>query len=129
LIQDINQRVGIYSNILEDIKKIAPIDTEFNTRATEIKNKYENMYFLNLVPSGKLPNPTASSIVTYILDKLAAFGRALLEIMARYLSEIRREIRLDPSIAIHFDVEVGWSPKVTIGIEGSGAVALSGDRN
>jgi hypothetical protein len=127
LIQDINQRVGIYSNILEDIKKIGPTDTEFDMRATEIKNKYENL--LNLVPAGNLPNPTASSIVSYILDKLSAFGRALLEIMAKYLSEIRREIRLDPSISVHFDVEVGWSPKVTIGIEGSGAVPLSGDRN
>jgi hypothetical protein len=46
--------------------------------------------------------------------------------LARYLSDIRREIRIDPSVSLHLDVEVGWSPKVTIGVEGSGAAVLSG---
>jgi hypothetical protein len=126
LIQDINQRVGIYSNVLEEIKNLPPDGLppfNYDLRATAIKNKYEA---LSLIPLYNLPNPTATSIVSYILDKLASFGRALVEIMGRYLSEIRREIRIDPAVSIHFDVEVGWSPKVTIGIEGSGAAAPSG---
>src|SRR5262245_6828801 len=77
LIQDINQRVGIYSNILEDIKKISPTtDKNFDKAATEIKNKYEKL--LNLVPPKNIPNPTASKIAEYVLEKIAAFGRALI---------------------------------------------------
>jgi hypothetical protein len=111
LIQDINQRVGIYSNILEDIKKIPPTsDKNFDKTATEIKNKYEKL--LNLVPPDNIPNPTARDIAQYVLDKIAAFGRALIEIMASYASEIRREIRIEPSVTVLYQVEVGWSPKV-----------------
>jgi hypothetical protein len=124
LIQDINQRVGIYSNVLEEIKNLNPSPpADYDTQATAIKNKYEA---IGLIPRNNLPNPTASSIAEYILDKLAAFGRAVVEIMGRYLSEIRREIRIDPSVSIHFDVEVGWSPKLTIGVEASGAAVSSG---
>jgi hypothetical protein len=124
LIQDINQRVGIYSNVLEEIKGLQPTAlADYDNSATAIKQKYEH---LGLIPLNNLPNPTASSIASYILDKLAAFGRAIIEIMGRYLSEIRREIRIDPSVSIHFDVEVGWSPKLTIGVEGSGATVAAG---
>jgi hypothetical protein len=123
LIQDINQRVGIYFNVLEEIKRLPTSSSgNYDASATTIKQKYEA---LGLIPINNLPNPTASSIASYILDKLAAFGRAILEIMARYLSEIRREIRIDQSVSIHFDVEVGWSPKVTIGVEGPGATVAS----
>ena len=83
LIQDINQRVGIYSNILEDIKRIPITDTNFDTTATKIKEKYEK---LELVLLRNIPNPSASSIAKYVLDKIAVFGRALIEIMAKYAS-------------------------------------------
>jgi len=72
------------------------------------------------VPSGNLPNPTASSIAKYVLDKLAVFGRALIEIMAKHASEIRREIRIEASVTLLFQVEMGLSPKVTLGVEGQG---------
>jgi hypothetical protein len=119
LIQDINQRVGIYSNVLEEIKKLQPSPTNNDSQALAIKNKYENT--LKLIPPNNLPNPTASSMANYVLEKLAALGRAAVEIMAKYVSDIRRELRIEPSVSIHLDIEVGWSPKVTIGVEGSSA--------
>ena len=57
-----------------------------------------------LVPPNNLPNPTASSIAKYVLDKIAVFGRALIEIMAKYASEIRREIRIEPTVKMSRDV-------------------------
>lgn len=124
LIQDINQRVGIYSNILEDIKGI-PTDKNFDTTATAIKKKYEK---LDLVPPDNIPNPTARDIAKYVLDKIAVFGRALIEIMAKHASEIRREIRIEPSVTVLFQVEVGWSPKVILGVEGQGTRLRPGEQ-
>jgi hypothetical protein len=117
LIQDINQRVGIYSNVLEEIKRIPTTDKNIDQTATAIKKKYEK---LELVPSGNIPNPTASSIARYVLEKIAVFGRALIEIMAKHASDIRREIRIEPSVTVLFQVEVGWSPKFILGVEGQG---------
>jgi hypothetical protein len=125
LIQDINQRVGIYSNILEEIKRIPTTDKNIDQTATAIKKKYEK---LELVPSGNIPNPTASSIARYVLDKIAVFGRALIEIMARHASDIRREIRIEPSVTVLFQVEVGWSPKFIVGVEGQGTRLRPGDQ-
>src|SRR5262249_35792797 len=70
LIQDINQRVGIYSNILEEIKRIPTTDKNIDATAAAIKKKYES---LKLVPPGNIPNPAASSIARYLLDKIAVF--------------------------------------------------------
>ena len=118
LIQDINQRVGIYSNILEDIKKIPSdtTETDFGNTAIAIKKKYET--FLELVPLNNIPNPTASSIAKYVLNKIAAFSKALIEVMAKHASEIRREIRIEPSVKLIFHVEMGLHPKVILGVEG-----------
>ena len=56
------------------------------------------------MPPNNLPNPTASSIAKYVLDKIAVFGRALIEIMAKYASEIRREIWIEPTVKMSRDV-------------------------
>jgi hypothetical protein len=61
LVQDINQRAGIYNNLLEDIKRggmKAYGDTilDINGMALKTKERYEE---LGLVPVGSLPNPTA----------------------------------------------------------------------
>jgi hypothetical protein len=124
LIQDINQRVGIYSNILEEIKKIPATDKKIDATATDIKKKYEK---LELVPSGNIPNPTASSIARYVLDKIAVFGRALIEIMAKHASDIRKEIRIEPSVTVLFQVE-GWSPKFILGVEAQGTRLRPGEQ-
>jgi hypothetical protein len=125
LIQDINQRVGIYSNILEEIKGMSATDEDMNSTAIAIKKKYEE---LELVPSGNIPNPQASTIAKYLLDKIAVFGRALIEIMAKHASDIRREIRIEPSVTVLFQVEVGWSPKFILGVEGQGTRLRPGDQ-
>jgi hypothetical protein len=125
LIQDINQRVGIYSNILEEIKGLSADDEDMNATAKAIKKKYEK---LQLVPSGNIPNPEASTIAKYLLDKIAVFGRALIEIMAKHASDIRREIRIEPSVTVLFQVEVGWSPKFILGVEGQGTRLRPGEQ-
>jgi hypothetical protein len=109
--------------MLDEIKKMDP-SQDYDARAKEIKAKYER---LGLVPTGFIPNPTASNIAAYLLDKLAAFGRALIEIMAKYASDLRREIRIEPSVTLQLGIEVGWSPKITIGIEGKGGGQRSVD--
>jgi hypothetical protein len=111
--------------MLEEIKKMPAADIDFDSVATEIKNKYER---LELIPSGNIPNPTANTIAGYLLDKIAVFGRALIEIMAKHASDIRREIRIEPSVTVLFEVEVGWSPKFVIGVEGQGIKVRSGEQ-
>jgi hypothetical protein len=125
LIQDINQQVGIYSNILEEINGMSATDEDSNATATAIKKKYEK---LELVPLHNIPNPAASSIARYVLDKIAVFGRALIEIMAKHALDIRREIRIEPSVTVLFQVEVGWSPKFILGVEGQGTRLRPGNQ-
>jgi hypothetical protein len=127
LLQDIQQRASIYYNALEEIKKLkaAPkpsadtgIDTSsLDSEATAIKLKYENF---GLIEAGNLPNPTAASICNYILDKLAKFARAAADILARHASEIAAELHIDPEVTVTFEVEIGWPPGFTIGVERSG---------
>jgi hypothetical protein len=47
--------------------------------------------------------------------------------MAKYASDLRREIRIEPSVTLQLGIEVGWSPKITIGIEGKGGGQRSVD--
>jgi hypothetical protein len=120
LIQDINQRVGIYKNLVEELKRLSD-DTDYDQQAIKLKSRYEK---LGLIPTSNLPNPTAANIVRYALDKIAAYGKALLEIMARFSSDIRRELRIEPSLTLLFQVEVGWSPQLTIGVEAGAELSV-----
>jgi hypothetical protein len=121
LLQDINQRVGIYSNIIDEIKRIRGHNVD--VEASTIKAKYEE---LGLVQKGQLPNPTAASIAEYILEKLSAFGRAVLKIMSSYGSELARELRFELTMMI--EVEVAWLPKVSIGVEVAGSLGRADAR-
>lgn len=118
LVQDLTDRIGVYRNILEEIKKLAPQNRtgpdSYDIDANDIKIKYEA---LGLVPANNLPNPTATSVINYVLDKINSFGRALVEVMARYAVELRRESHIDRSATLHLDVELGWPMEFTIGVE------------
>jgi hypothetical protein len=125
LLQDIQQRASIYYNALEEIKKLeaeprssGTIDTtELDSQATAIKQKYESF---GLIETGNLPNPTASSICSFILKKLSRFARAAIEIVARHASELAAELHINPEVTVTFEVEIGWPPKFNIGVERSG---------
>jgi hypothetical protein len=125
LMQDINQRIGLYKNLLEQIKRLADkyasnpseepgLDDEVNN----LKIQYEN---LGLIPKDNLPNPTAQSVCRYILEKLSAFALAILDVIAKHASSMAEELRISPEVTIVFQVGVGWSPDITIGIERSGS--------
>jgi hypothetical protein len=119
LIQDINQRSSIYKNLLEQIKN-APnnIDIQsIDSFATDLKSRYES---LGLIPIGNLPNPTASSICQYILDKISKFSVLIIDILAKHSSRISQELQIPPSLTLTFQVGVSWPPQVTLGIEKSG---------
>jgi len=133
LIQDIQQRAGIYSNALEEIKKLpsavslrppprannVQIDHQsLDNAATAVKLKYERF---GLIREGNLPNPTASSICDYILNKLARFGRLLLDILATQASALAAELNINPNVTITFQVGIALTPALTIGVERSGA--------
>ncbi len=118
LVQDINERIGIYTNLLEEIKRLSPREPQqnYDQDAADIKIKFEQ---LGLIPLHNLPNPTtAERIVNYVLEKIGRFGRALVEIMAKCALELRREIRIDPSVTLLLEVELSLIPKFTIGVEG-----------
>jgi hypothetical protein len=121
-VQHINQRVGVYSNILEEIKNITPTVPVLDQEAVNIKRKYEQ---LELVDTGTLPNPTAATIASFVLEKLSTFGRALLNILTMYTSDLARELRIEPTVTMLAEIEVGWSPKLVIGVERSGTRADS----
>ena len=68
-----------------------------------------------------MPNPTAANIASFVLEKLSAFGRALLNILATHTSDLARELRIEPTVTMLAEIEVGWSPKLIIGVERSGS--------
>jgi hypothetical protein len=116
LIQDIEQRVGIYTNILEELKRNAvdsPDDPADPTIAQTIRAKYEG---LRLVPPGHLPNPWAFELAKHALDKLRTFGAALVEIMAKYAADIKIELKIPVTVSFKIDVSVSLSPSVTLGV-------------
>ena len=124
LVQDINSRAKIYDNLMEEIKRIPPLSPDENTLATQLKEKYERF---NLISKDFLPNPTVQSITRYILDKLASFARAILDIIARYANQMAEEIRISPEVTVLFQIGLsGWTPGVTIGIERSGSRVRTG---
>jgi hypothetical protein len=126
LLQDIQQRASIYYNAFEEIKRLkavpippaGSIDTSLlDSEATAIKNKYESFA---LIETGNLPNPTASSICSFILNKLSRFARAAIDIVARHASDIAAELHINPEVTVTFEVEIGWPPKFNIAVERSG---------
>lgn len=120
LVQDINERVAIYGNLLEDVKRQS-MDQPGPGRPTvaqELKFKYEG---LGLVPRGQLPNPLPEETARYALKKIRQYTTSLLQIMAKYTKEIIRELNVtvDVKVNLNVDMKLPW-PGMTIGVESGG---------
>ncbi len=136
LIQDLQQRAALYSNALEEIKRLIPpiinsgadfvqIDTaKLDDMATAVKLKYEAF---GLIKAGNLPNPTAATICDYIMVKVSRISRLLLDVLAKYATEIGAELRIEPETTMTFEVGIGLPPDITIGIERSAKRATHAD--
>lgn len=116
MVEDIHARLAIYSNILEEIKKepaqeALKLESE---RAKAIKEKYEA---LKLVEKGTLPNPSLANLAQSVMDKIGKFGRALTEILARHGRAIAGELGQQTGVTYVFQVQLGWPPSLTIGVE------------
>lgn len=128
LLQDVNERNIVYSNILEEIKSTSARSIISNKNYTEsgeeflpdftpaqvIKLKYEQ---LGLVPENHLPNPLMAETTKFVMDKLRRYSGLLLDLMANYAETIANEIKISPSVTVKFEVELGLPPALTIGIE------------
>jgi hypothetical protein len=116
LVEDIHRQVAVYNNMLEEVKGLSVSEAMApeSTGAKTIRDKYEH---LNLVPKGFLPNPSAANLAQYVLDKINAFAKGLLQVMHNYGSELLRELRFQHGTTVALQVEVGWSPKLTVGVE------------
>ena len=119
LVRHVNERIGIYHNLLEAIKA-APEDgtgPSDLTAAQQLKAKYEG---LKLVPPAKLPNPWAHETASYAIGKLRKYGALLLDIVAQYAEELAVELKVSTEVTLLFEVGIGLAPELTIGIERSG---------
>ena len=136
LIQDVHQRIGIYSNILEDIKRhewpgpmpepapgtaggvlITAAVERRQSDARNLRSKYEE---LGLVPKGHLPNPWFSETTDFVLKKLRRYGTLLLDLMATQAETIAAELKVSPNVTVTFEVELDLTPSLTVGIEREG---------
>lgn len=127
LVEDIQRQGSIYSNMLEEIKKI-PLDdlggyvstkgdpVPDDHAGTRIKQKYER---LGLVATGVLPNPSAKSLANDVLDRIHSLGRALLRVISDHGPELMRdlELQVQPDTTFTMEVEVGVPPKLSLGID------------
>jgi len=125
LVQDIHRQAAIYNNILEEIKKFPrelPSQVDGTTEAQQygdkfardIKAKYEK---LGLVPENFLPNPLLDRLTEYVLDKLDRSTKALVKLIHGYGSDLLQELRFRPGVTVALQVQVGWPPTVTVGVE------------
>jgi hypothetical protein len=116
LVEDIHRQVAVYNNILEEVKRLEVSEARMpeSTGAKDIRDKYEQ---LGLVPTGFLPNPKAADLVQYVLDKINTFAKGILQVMHNYCSDLLRELRFQQGTTVALQVEVGWSPKLVVGLE------------
>ncbi|MEZ4734210.1 MAG: hypothetical protein R3E79_44520 [Caldilineaceae bacterium] len=116
LVEDIHRQVAIYNNILEEVKRLNVDETKKSESgdAKQIREKYEG---LGLVPSGFLPNPSAANLANYVLDKINTYAKGLLQLMQNYGSELMVELHFQQGTTVALQVEVGWNPKLTVGVE------------
>lgn len=121
LLQDVNQRIGIYTNILEEIKRQPLDETAPNpTKPTStqlLRAKYEG---LGLVPKGHLPNPWGAEAAEFALKKLRNYGTLLVEIMATCAEAIAVELRVSVNVSFKVSVNVSLSPSINLGVERAG---------
>jgi hypothetical protein len=120
LVQDVHERIAVYHNILEELKTGArdeptsPAAGGQGTVAQQIRARYEG---LKLVPEGKLPNPFPWEIVEYVKRKLRKYSALLLDLMATHTEEIVGEMKMTHKSTVVFQVQIGWPPSLTVGIE------------
>jgi len=110
LIEDMQQQVMVYTNIIEQLK--------WGIEAPTIKAQLQN---LDLVPDNTLPNPNGSALLKRALGKIARYRVALVDIVNRYgrslvFDDLNFARELTPSV----EVQIGFSPAVSIGVEFSG---------
>jgi hypothetical protein len=110
LVQDIMRQAMIYNNLLEEAKRL----DEAEYRATGIKQHYES---LKLVPENSLPNPDTQKLVKHALDKVQTYGRALIGVVCSYNSDLLNEVRMQPGYTVTLQVEIGWPPALSLGVE------------
>ncbi len=114
LIQDVHERISIYHNILEELKKSARDEpTGQGTVAQQIRARYEG---LKLVPEGKLPNPFPWETMDYVKTKLRKYGALLLDLIATQTEMIVAEMNMTQKTVV-LQVQLGLQPSLTIGIE------------
>jgi hypothetical protein len=107
LVQDIMRQALIYNNILEEAKRL-------DGQAEAIKQHYES---LKLVPANSLPNPETPRLVKQALDKVQTYGRALIGVVSSYNSDLLNEVRMQPGYTVTLQVEIGWPPALSLGVE------------
>ena len=108
LIQDIQQRIDVYHNILEGLKRDG-------YSAEDIKTRYEG---LGLVPTDHLPNPLGSRMAEHALAKLREYGTGLVKLMAGYAKEIKAELRI--SVNVKFNITVNFVGVAFSGVRSAG---------
>lgn len=126
LIQDVNERIAIYGNLLEDVKRQSTNQSDSGrpTVAQKLKIKYED---LGLVPRGQLPNPLPAETAEYALKKIRRYSTLLLNIMAKYTKEVVRELKIsiDVKVNLQVDMKLPW-PGMTIGVASGGVESGGG---
>jgi hypothetical protein len=116
LVEDVHRQVAVYNNILEELKHLDVVETRGSesTGARNIREQYEN---LGLVPEGFLPNPSAEEAIRYVGDKLHVFARGLIQVMHDYGARLLRELEFQPGATATLQVQIGWTPALTVGVE------------
>ena len=99
LFQDLNRKLYIYNNLLEELKRIGAerfVDVSghrLDPDVHDIRIKYEQ---LGLVDEGFLPNPSARALADRALEKLNKFAMLLVRTVNNYSVDLLRELRLQP---------------------------------
>ena len=107
LVEDMQQQAMVYTNIIEQLK--------WGSEAPDIKARFEA---LDLVPSGTLPNPNGSALLTRAFRKVARYKTALVDIVKRHgqtllFDDLEFAQNLTPSVALQISIP----PALSFGVE------------
>src|SRR4051794_8079878 len=117
LLQDIQRQIHIYSNILEEVKRISMKELKDNKNAAkDIKCKYEQ---LKLIGLDTLPNPGADELANELIDRIMMYGRALLKIIHDHAPELLRDLHFQAETNFTMQVTMGFPPTWNVGLDRS----------